>query len=72
MPATAEPFEAVIITGPRRGEIVRWPVPSTPPLDQGELRALNRALDDFNAAIENVARELRTTLRAIRPAAKEA
>lgn len=64
--AMAEPMEAVIISGPRRGEIIRLPEGAGEPSPE-ELQALNEALDLLNPKLENLSREFRAGAEAIRP-----
>jgi hypothetical protein len=52
--------EAVIISGPRQGEIVRLPDKTIRELSDEDLQVLNAALDDLIVAIE---RELRWMCR---------
>jgi hypothetical protein len=47
-----EAEEAVIISGPRRGEIVRLPVGAIPEVSDEEIRLLNAALDQVEAALD--------------------
>jgi hypothetical protein len=44
-PAPAETIEAVIISGPRRGEIVRLAEDAIPEITEVEIRLLNAGLD---------------------------
>jgi hypothetical protein len=66
MTQTAEPIEAVIISGPRRGEIVRLPEDAIPDVSDEDIQLLNNALDDLIAAIDRVSDEVRTTTESIR------
>lgn len=63
---TAEPIEAVIISGPRRGEIVCLPEDAIPEVTDEELQLLNKALDDLIAAIDRVSDEVRATTDSVR------
>jgi hypothetical protein len=63
---TDEPIEAVIISGPRRGEIVCLPGDAVPEVTDEELRLLNNALDDLIAAIDRVSDEVSATTESIR------
>jgi hypothetical protein len=64
MSQIAEPEEAVVISGARRGQIIRLPAQEEAITDE-EIRALNRALDELIAAIERVSLEVRATTAAI-------
>ena len=57
-----EPIEAVIISGPRRGEIVRLPEEAIPELSDAEIEALNQALDELIAALDRYSAEVRSTI----------
>lgn len=46
-----EPVEAVIISGPRRGEIVRLPEEAITEVSDQDVRLLNAALDQVEAAL---------------------
>jgi hypothetical protein len=61
--------EAVIISGPRRGEIVRLPDETNTEVSDEDLQALNAALDDLIAAIERVATEVQATVETLRESA---
>jgi hypothetical protein len=67
MTQAVEPIEAVIISGPRRGEIVRLreEVLAEEATDE-DIKLLNQALDDLIAAIDRVSAELRLTTDAVR------
>jgi hypothetical protein len=62
----AEPIEAVIISGPRRGEIVRLPEDAIPEVSDEDIELLNEALDQLIAAVDRYAAEVRTTIEAFR------
>ena len=62
-----EPVEAVIISGPRKGEIIRLPRGESGDVAPEELQALNEALDMFNAKLESLSREIRLTVEAVKP-----
>jgi hypothetical protein len=47
-----QPVEAVIISGPRRGEIVRLPEGTIPEVSDEDIRLLNAALDQVEAALD--------------------
>jgi hypothetical protein len=64
--------EAVIISGPRRGEIVRLPDEAISELSDEDVRALNAALDDLIVAIERVATEVQATVKTLREDAGQA
>jgi len=72
MPATMEPPEAVIISGPRRGEIIRLPFEWPADESAGEIQALNEALDRLDLCLQRFSFELRETTRALRLENKEA
>jgi hypothetical protein len=57
--------EAVIISDPRRGEIVRLPDEAISKLSDEDLQALNAAMDDLIAAIERVATEVQATVETL-------
>ena len=65
-PAT-EPMEAVILSGPRRGEIIRLPDDDTVKISPGELQALNAILDLLISKLENLSREIRLATEAMKP-----
>jgi hypothetical protein len=58
--------EAVIISGPRRGEIVRLHDEAITEVSDEDLQVLNAALDDLIAAIERVATEVQATVETLR------
>jgi hypothetical protein len=63
--------EAVIISGPRRGEIVQIADETVVEVSDKDLVALNAALDDLLVAIDRVATEMRTTIDTLsKPAGK--
>ena len=64
--------EAVIISGPRRGEIVRLPDEAISEVSDEDLQVLNAALDDLLAAIERVATEVQATVETLRENAEQA
>jgi len=66
MAQTAEPIEAVIISGPRRGEIVRLPEAAVAEISDGDIKMLNEALDSLLVAIEGVSTEVRATIEVFR------
>ena len=64
--------EAVIISGPRRGEIVRLPDEAITEVSDEDLQVLNAALDDLIGAIERVATEVHATVETLRDNAGQA
>jgi hypothetical protein len=64
--------EAVIISGPRRGEIVRLPDEAITEVSDEDLQVLNAALDDLIVAIERVATEVHATVETLRENAGQA
>ena len=63
----AEPIEAVIISGPRRGEIIRLPVETlAETVTDADIKMLNEALDTLVTAIERLSTEIRATSTALR------
>jgi hypothetical protein len=54
--------EAVIISGPRKGEIVQLADETVVEVSDEDVVALNAALDDLLVAIDRVATEIRTTI----------
>jgi len=63
---TRKLFEAVIISGPRRGEIVRWPKNGEPDVTTEEFVMLNEALNKLNASLRKLSAEIRKTTQAFR------
>jgi hypothetical protein len=62
----AEPIEAVIISGPRRGEIIRLPVDALAEVTaEVDIEMLNEALDMLITAIEWLSAEMRATSAAL-------
>ena len=61
----ASSVEAVIISGPRRGEIIQLPDAAVAEASDEELQALSEALDALSAAIGRVATEVRATVVAL-------
>ena len=66
MVQTAEPIEAVIISGPRRGEIIRLLPDAIPEVTHEDLKLLNDGLDLVEAAIDRLDRDIRATIEAFR------
>jgi len=58
--------EAVIISGPRRGEIIALRDDQMPDLSEQDINALNEALDQLNARLEVLNHELRLAAEAFR------
>lgn len=58
--------EAVIISGPRRGEIIRMPDEARAEVSDQDLQALNTALDGLIVALERVSTEVHATTEALR------
>jgi hypothetical protein len=57
--------EAVIISGPRRGEIVQLSDEDIAEMSSEDIQLLNEALDALLDAIDRVATEVRTTNEAL-------
>ncbi len=66
MAQTAEPIEAVIISGPRRGEIIQLPDAVLAEVSDEDIKMLNKALDGLLTAIEGVSTEVRATTEMLR------
>jgi hypothetical protein len=62
----AQNIEAVILTGPRRGDIIQLPEQSVPELSDEELKLLNAGLDDVIAAIDRLSAEYRSSTQALK------
>jgi hypothetical protein len=58
--------EAVIISGPRRGEIIQLPDEDIAEVSNEDTQLLNEALDGLIGAIDRVATEVRSTTEAFR------
>jgi hypothetical protein len=58
--------EAVIISGPRRGEIIQLPDEEIAVMSNEDIQLLNEALDELIGAIDRVATEVRATSEAFR------
>jgi hypothetical protein len=56
----AQTIEAVIISEPRRGEIIRLPVEEPEEVSDEDIQMLNEALDGLIAAIDRVSAKVRT------------
>jgi hypothetical protein len=64
--AQVETVEAVIISGPRRGEIVRLSGDEIKDdLSDEEAKLLNEALDQLDAALERLSRQVRIATESI-------
>lgn len=50
--ADGEPVEAVIISGPRKGQIIRLSEEAIPEITDEEIQLLNEALDQLIAALD--------------------
>jgi hypothetical protein len=57
--------EAVIISGPRRGEIIQLPDEDIAEVSNEDIQLLNKALDELIGAIDKVATEVRATTEAL-------
>ena len=60
----ASSVEAVIISGPRRGEIVQLSDEAIAEVSDADVTALNEALDELLGALDRVAAEVHATLAA--------
>jgi hypothetical protein len=56
--------EAVIISGPRRGEIIQLPDEEIAAMSNEDIQLLNEALDELIGAIDKIATEVRGTIEA--------
>jgi hypothetical protein len=63
--------EAVIISGPNRGEIIHLADEAVVEVSDEDMGALNEALDALIGAIERVTTEMRTTIMALRTPGRE-
>lgn len=61
------PVEAVIISGPRKGQIIRLTGGESIEVSPEELQALNDALDVFDAKLDKLAQVMRMTKEALKP-----
>lgn len=66
MAQVTEPVEAVIISGSRKGEIVHVPEDTPAVVSEEDIKTLNKALDDFIAAIERVSAKVRAMTEELR------
>ena len=57
--------EAVIISGPRRGEIIQLPDEGMGEVSNEDIQLLDKALDELIGAIDRVATEVRATNEAL-------
>jgi hypothetical protein len=67
MTQVVETVEAVIITGDRRGEIIRLDEDTLGAVSPTELNALNEALDSLLGAVDRLAAEVRAANQALKP-----
>jgi hypothetical protein len=58
--------EAVIISGPRRGEIIRLSDEAIAGVSDDDIQVLNAALDELITAIDRVAMEVRAATDTLR------
>jgi len=65
-------LEAVILSGPRRGEIVTFPANTPQEPGAKDVETLNGALNDLNLALDRVSAELRLALQSLKPKGTEA
>ena len=63
--AMAHRVEAVIIAGPRWGEIIRLTEDELPELSEADLAQRNAGLDDVIAAIDRLSAEYRASTEAL-------
>jgi hypothetical protein len=61
-PAPADMIEAVIISGPRRGEIVQLPEDAIPEISEAEVKLLNAGLDQVEAALDRFEAAVETAI----------
>lgn len=66
MAQVAEPIEAVILSGPRRGEIIQLSEAEVAEVSDEDIKMLNKALDGLLTAIEGVSTEVRATIEVLR------
>jgi hypothetical protein len=66
MTQVVETVEAVIITGDRRGEIIRLDEDTLGAVSPTELNALNEALDSLLGAVDRLAAEVRAANQALK------
>jgi hypothetical protein len=59
--------EAVIISGPRRGEIIQLSDEAIAEASDEDIQGLNEALDGLIGAIDRLDSEVRATIEALRP-----
>jgi hypothetical protein len=59
---TTEPLEVVIISGPRKGEIVRLSQESVPEVSDEEIGLLNQALDQVLSALDRLEASVETAI----------
>lgn len=61
----AQSVEAVIISGPRRGEIIQLVDETVPEFSEAELKQLNAGLDEVINAIDRLSSEFRAGTKAL-------
>ncbi len=61
----ASSVEAVIISGPRRGEIVQLSDEAIAEVSDADVTALNEALDELLGALDRVTAEVHATLEVL-------
>lgn len=62
----AQSVEAVIISGPRRGEIIQLTEDALPELSETDQARLNTELDDVIAAIDRLSAEYRASIEELK------
>ena len=67
----ASSVEAVIISGPRRGEIVQLSDEAIAEVSDADVTALNEALDELLGALDRVSAEVRATLEVLSEPVRE-
>jgi hypothetical protein len=70
MAQTAEPMEAVIISGLRRGEIIQLPEAALAEVSGEDIKILNEALDELLTALARVSTEVRATIEMLQERGK--
>lgn len=66
MKPLAEPLEAVILSGPRRGEIVTFSADTPQAPGAQDVETLDAALDDLNSGLARVYAEVRAALQSLK------
>ena len=69
MAQTMEPIEVVIISGPRKGEIVRLSEELFSQVSDEDIHVLNAALDKLIMAMDKLSEEVRVTIESFREVA---